>query len=167
MGKRRGNGRRNIRATLPAYDQGTLETRSKLKPCHIDTLAKRLRTAGHPFAAEIEAAAREIEAVYHARTAGLFVRAVDMNGTRGRSNGDGPKWLVHAYAERYKPWADEMSPTGALKIVIDWVWERKTMPEIDAARRQRNGTAATVVEHALTRYATIAGWIRPVEARAS
>lgn len=141
---------------IPA-DYGTEATRKRLRGDPVDEYAAGRRQAGDRLAGEKESAAREIRDVYSMITAGLWSKAVDMNGVRGRSE-PAAEWLASAHRDRYKPWADEMG-RERLPLVIDWLIEEKPMLAIDRDRRQRNGTAAGIVDAALHRYAELSGRI--------
>lgn len=138
-------------------DYGTSATRRRLRGDPVDEYAEARRRAGDRLAGEKESAAREIRRVYGMVTAGLWARAVDMHGVRGRSE-PAAEWLASIHRDRYKPWADEMG-RERLPVVVDWLVEEKPMASIDRERRQRNGTAAAVIDDALLRYAEISGTV--------
>lgn len=153
---------KKARADLPALpvDHGTSATRKRLRGDPVDEYAAGRRRAGDRLAGEKESAAREIRDVYTMITAGLWARAVDMHGVRGRSE-PAAEWLASAHRDRYKPWADEMG-RERLPVVIDWLIEEKPMLAIDRERRQRSGTTAGVIDAALLRYAEISGRVGKV-----
>lgn len=146
-------------AVLPAIsvDHGTSATRKRLRGDPVDEYAEGRRMAGDRLAGEKETAAREIRRIYSMITVGLWAKAVDMDGVRGRSE-PAAEWLATAHRDRYKPWADEMG-RERLPLVIDWLVEEKPMMAIDRERRQRNGTAAGIIDGALHRYAELCGSI--------
>jgi len=69
-----------------------------------------------------------------------------------------------AYVDRYKPWADTLTDRQRrtrvpwLDIVHDAIVDERTLSEIDAGRRWREGRAADLLREALELYATMAGW---------
>jgi hypothetical protein len=136
-------------------DHGTSATRKRLRGDPVDEYAAARRHIGDRLAGEKETAAREIRCIYGMITAGLWAKAVDMDGVRGRSE-PAAEWLATAHRDRYKPWADEMG-RKRLPLVIDWLVEEKPMMSIDRERRQRNGTAAGIIDGALLRYAELWG----------
>lgn len=139
-------------------DLGTEQTRQRLRRDPVSEMASKWRDREVREAGELESAAREIRRIYTATVAGLMPKAVDMNGVRSAGE-PMPAWLAQAKRDRYDPWAKEMGDALILSLVFDWLIDEIPMIAIDAQRRQRKGSAAKAVRHALTRYAEIAGWI--------
>ena len=137
---------------------GTTATRERVRCDPVDEYAAAQRNKGDRLAGEKESAAREIRRIFGMITAGLWSKAVDMNGIRGASEG-APEWLATAHLDRYKPWADEMGRIGALSFVIEWLIDERPFAQIDRDHRQRHGRASEVVDGAFLRYAEMAGWV--------
>jgi hypothetical protein len=141
-------------------DQGTKQTRERLRADPIDELAAAWKRSHEPGAAEMENAAREIRRCYQMVSRAVMARIGNLDGTpAGSSASPAADRLVIAYNDRYKPWADAMGKIGILPIVIDWLHEEHTFEQIDRDRRTRNGTASTLIRQALWQYCIIAGWV--------
>jgi hypothetical protein len=99
-------------------DQGTKQTRERLRPDPINELAAAWKRSHEPGAAEMESAAREIRRCYQMVSRAVMARIGNLDGTpAGSSASPAADRLVIAYNDRYKPWADAMGKSGVLPIV--------------------------------------------------
>ena len=162
MAKRKKTKRRRAGKVIIA-DAATKETRAKLKRDPVQELAYR-----NKIAPVHEQAAREINAVFTARTCSLWAKA--QNLTRiggGRPDMEWPSSLKAA-ARRYDAWANTLSRehhNGApplLYVAIDMVVDGRSGNEVDTERKQRKGTASDWLVRALKRYVKEAGWADPL-----
>ena len=138
--------------TKPYEDPATPQTKARLKQGTMSRLIENSRIGG-----EEVRAAQEIERVYFGLTCQLFARGATYGERLARSSGDWPEWLVLAYHERYKPWADTVKQP-ILPVTVDILIEGMTGREIDTRRSWGKGKAVNFLIDGLQLYVDMAGW---------
>ncbi|HYM31984.1 MAG TPA: hypothetical protein VEU47_11820 [Candidatus Cybelea sp.] len=158
MSKHRRRQSRDIDPSSPGtWGPANEATRRRAIRCPVQMLFER----GHLGVEEVRAA-REIERVFVALTAGLFAKA-SLQESRGRRVDMG-EIAAMAHARRYRPWADALSARHKaggpplLEVVIDCVVDGRSLAAVERDRRWRHGRAAGYLREGLELYVAMAGW---------
>ena len=129
----------------------------------------RMADAGHLRAEQVRAA-HDIESYWHSWTAGLFARPMATYGERlDRGISLSEPISVRSRATRYQAWAawaDGHSVRGGLSsltLVMDVVVDGQSLEALRMRYRMGTPRIRAVVQIALRRYATMAGWVEDRE----
>jgi len=149
------------RTRVPERLKPTRATASRLQPDPIETLHER-----GSITERQRDAALEIRVEFTEIASGAMMRSPRYDGTRGARTFGGVETVTAASIarrKRYRRWTGALAARlpDAVAIAIDVVVDGRSLRQVDAERRWRNGRAGDLLIEALQAYAQLAGWETP------